>query len=834
MFKKKGIEISNDNNKNKKVIVISIVSFVAVLSIIVLITTGGLSKLMGNSVTEYYCEDSSYKLEGDKCVKEIKEKAAFLGDVNQDDKITNDDLELVNRYINYVEFEEEDEEISKLKPIQIKAADVSEDGDVYYLDIDLLKAYLEQNTATYGAYQENIGTKRICADDFKLEGTECIKKDIVDAKVKITEVSDEDSKVGDNNSINNPVEVSFKPENESTDIEANKLYKINVKFDVKDKTKQYYYIWKTYKYGENDFSTECKAVNEGENSGNFIMDGTKKVNVSVYSDSECKNQVSTFDSKEYSCKGCADGIDISLIPENEEIVVDKNANYKMNVKFDIKNKKEKYYYIWSNYLNGENNYNTPCTEVKEGEHSGSFKVNGYRRAKVTVYSDSSCKNRIKDVESKMYAYEGINKINDESTFPIKPDILYKGMDYFAWVEPVKIRYRDIDTKKVIESTDKNDLYSVPYNTDIFLKLHFSIKDSSKQYFYKIGTNGDGFSTNQDKCYPVPKNLTDTTIVTFKLPYNRNYYPDKSAPEHYRSYLSTLYRPTVYLYTNSDCNGTLGTFINNKLIQPRYFEVKIDANGGSLSRISSSYDVTYNQENDGIKPWPKLGYDFIGYKVKNSNGLYKCYTNSSKNSISFTNESNCKKYGYYIYYIDTNISNLTSKHNDVITLIAQWSNNPVTISVGKYEYKAYKIGTKISNKVTFKLNDKHNKYYYKWIYLKARAKPSDLWYQKLSHFAKMYDPYYNLVPEDSVSYSYFHPLYEGKYGRWEDRFSPCKRITNNLTISPMIQVDRPINAGMVYVYSDSKCEKALESEITVHRITGVYKCTASEINSKICE
>ena len=51
---------------------------------------------------------------------------------------------------------------------------------------------------------------------------------------------------------------------------------------------------------------------------------------------------------------------------------------------------------------------------------------------------------------------------------------------------------------------------------------------------------------------------------------------------------------------------------------------------------------------------------------------------------------------------------------------------------------------------------------------------------------------------------------------------------------MIQVDRPINAGMVYVYSDSKCEKALESEITVHRITGVYKCTASEINSKICE
>lgn len=58
---------------------IIVASIILVIIIIVLITTGSLSNLMGNSVvSQYYCEDPSYKLDGDKCVKEIKTNYLFL------------------------------------------------------------------------------------------------------------------------------------------------------------------------------------------------------------------------------------------------------------------------------------------------------------------------------------------------------------------------------------------------------------------------------------------------------------------------------------------------------------------------------------------------------------------------------------------------------------------------------------------------------------------------------------------------------------------------------------------------------------------------------------
>ena len=837
MFKKKSIGISNDNNKNKKIIIISAVSGVFVLAIIVLLTTGGLSKLMGNSVTEYYCEDPSYKLEGDKCVKEIREKSALLGDVNLDNKITNEDLNLIQRYINYAEYDEPDEEVSKFAPIQIKAADVSEDGDVYYLDIDLLKTYLEQNTATYGAYQENIGTKRICADDFKLEGTECIKKDIVDAKVKITEVPDGDSKVGDNNSINNPVEVSFKPENESTKIEANKLYKINVKFDVKDKTKQYYYIWKTYKYGENDFSTECKAVKEGENSGNFIMDGTKKVNVTVYSDSDCNNQVSTFDSKEYSCTGCADGIDASLIPENDKTLVAKDSNYKMNVKFDIHDKEHKYYYIWSNYLNGEKNYSTACTEAKEGEHGGSFKVNGYRRVKVTVYSDSACKNRIKEVESKTYVYDGIipNVSSD--------------VEVFAAIEPLKYRYRDISTGKVVEEYNIKDINYVPQNTDLFLKINFLVRDQSKKYSYRWHNNGTyNTKNNEYECNPIPKDLTETKIVTLKT----NYIPIYSS----EPVPNKGFQADFDLYEGENCIWPVRGVekITSKKYSFKNYTIRFDSNGGKIDRTTDkTKDVVigYNQKfklpynsfegntinaNNGTFVMYKDGYDLIGFKARNSKGLYMCYTNSKKTNKAFTNKDNCNKYGYYIYGKMSTIVNITSKDNEIITFVAQWTNNPVSIKTSSLTYKAYKAGTKISDKITFKVNDTYNTYYYKWVYAKVKTYPNSAIYNSISHFVKEYDPY-----SVTNKYSYGMPDISGldatrknwPFG-WSFSTSPCKKITNNLTISPLIKVDSSITAGMIMVYGDSSCQQPIYSEKPVHKITGLYKCAVNDIQAGKCK
>jgi hypothetical protein len=42
---------------------------ILIIALIALVSTGSLSKLMGNSVTSYYCENPEYELEGTNCVK---------------------------------------------------------------------------------------------------------------------------------------------------------------------------------------------------------------------------------------------------------------------------------------------------------------------------------------------------------------------------------------------------------------------------------------------------------------------------------------------------------------------------------------------------------------------------------------------------------------------------------------------------------------------------------------------------------------------------------------------------------------------------------------------
>ena len=111
------------NRRIKKVLSI-VISITLICLVVVLIITGSLSKLMGNSITEYYCFDNTYTLEGDKCVKEMSVDAAILGDINSDNKVDKNDLDLLSKYINYSYYEEEDDDASKLSELQIVAADV--------------------------------------------------------------------------------------------------------------------------------------------------------------------------------------------------------------------------------------------------------------------------------------------------------------------------------------------------------------------------------------------------------------------------------------------------------------------------------------------------------------------------------------------------------------------------------------------------------------------------------------------------------------------------------------------------------------------------------------
>ena len=167
--------------RNKK---IAMTIFPIALSIIAIIyiTINGVSQSMGNSVVEYYCEDPSYSLDGTNCKKTLKEKSIYLGDINQDGKITTEDYELLSKYVELAFNDSEDE--MNLSDLQVKAADVDESGEVYAVDETIMREYFDGTVSTYGIYKENIGVKRLCNTGYELKGEFCYKEDVVKALVE--------------------------------------------------------------------------------------------------------------------------------------------------------------------------------------------------------------------------------------------------------------------------------------------------------------------------------------------------------------------------------------------------------------------------------------------------------------------------------------------------------------------------------------------------------------------------------------------------------------------------------------------------------------------------
>ena len=259
---------------------------------------------------------------------------------------------------------------------------------------------------------------------------------------------------------------------------ANKKYNINVIFDVKDTSKTYYYIWKNYFYDEVNYRTECKKVVPGEHKGSFTVNGKRKANVTVYSDSSCTSEVTSVDSKTYTCRGgCPNDVDATFKPQNSVTSISKGTKYKINIDFKIRDKAHSYYYIWSNYLNGSNNYNTKCTKVTEGEHEGSFTVNGTRKVNVTLYRDASCQKKIKAIESKTYKCSNCPPLT-------------------------------ISVGRNLSSSQTN-------GTVINNGFIFNIIDNTDTYYYKWRTYNNGSLWVEGSCIKVPTNgkqeVRDLTI-----------------------------------------------------------------------------------------------------------------------------------------------------------------------------------------------------------------------------------------------------------------------------------------------------------------------------------
>ena len=164
--------------RNMKILLFSAPVLIVVFAI-VLVTSGSLSNLMGNSVSNYYC-DSGYTLSGSNCTKTTKEKSYLLGDVDMDGKIAVNDMTVMQKIMS--EFESPDERQKVL-------ADINGDGEINVLDMTLMQKYFSNEKVTTNGETNNIGKKRVCAAGFKLSGAICIKTETVPAKAKNNDVS---------------------------------------------------------------------------------------------------------------------------------------------------------------------------------------------------------------------------------------------------------------------------------------------------------------------------------------------------------------------------------------------------------------------------------------------------------------------------------------------------------------------------------------------------------------------------------------------------------------------------------------------------------------------
>ena len=139
MIKEKKGHVGRPSNKELrdrkiKKILMYIIPILIVLIGVTLISSGSLNRLMGNSITRYVCEDSTYTLNGNKCTKLIKEKANILGDVNKDTIVNTADVMIINASIKNVK---------ALDDLAKVLADVNKDGNVDENDITIVSDYVK-------------------------------------------------------------------------------------------------------------------------------------------------------------------------------------------------------------------------------------------------------------------------------------------------------------------------------------------------------------------------------------------------------------------------------------------------------------------------------------------------------------------------------------------------------------------------------------------------------------------------------------------------------------------------------------------------------------------
>ena len=147
---------------------------VLVLVILLIINGFDFKSIMGNSVVEtfYYCDDSTYTLEGNKCIKSDVSSALILGDVNLDGVVSDADLILLNSYLA---------KTSELNENQLIASDVNSDGIISVGDSENIRLFVNGHT-TGSEYLVKIGSSYVCPKNYQLKENVCVSDISIDAK----------------------------------------------------------------------------------------------------------------------------------------------------------------------------------------------------------------------------------------------------------------------------------------------------------------------------------------------------------------------------------------------------------------------------------------------------------------------------------------------------------------------------------------------------------------------------------------------------------------------------------------------------------------------------
>ena len=224
--------VQRKNSKITLIIVILILVLLIACMIYELIARNtGMKSLMGNSITTtfYYCEDTSYTLSDNKCIKKENASSNILGDVNLDGKVDNSDLDLLNNYLA---------KTVDLTDIQLAAADANSDGILSVGDAENIRLYITGHNSG-SEYLSKIGVSVVCPKEYTVTDNECIKETIVDAKYANYKRGDInlDGKI-DNNDLDllskylkkqaslNTVQINVADYNNNGTVDSNDLYEM--------------------------------------------------------------------------------------------------------------------------------------------------------------------------------------------------------------------------------------------------------------------------------------------------------------------------------------------------------------------------------------------------------------------------------------------------------------------------------------------------------------------------------------------------------------------------------------------------------------------------------